>query len=486
MTGNRALLLVALAYALVQFAAVDLQRYLNYDEAVYYSQIAHGVEPIFFSASRSRGIAWLLAPIVALEPSLYALRLGCVALHSILLWLTYRAWLPALGSAAAVAAALFAGSWITVFYGSEISPNLPAGLFALLALGTLCASEARGAVRWGLGAACFGWAAMLRPSDTLVLCAASLGILTAVDRARLRWVAPALIAGTALGWLPWVVEAWQRFGGVSERLREAARLAESHAPLDTLLWYARMHDGPLYSRHPTGPIVWQGVAWSGVFVLFGLVGWIGSLRDPTKRSAVVAGLAGMALFVAYLFTAAARPRYLLPVYALLSVPAGFGLGTLVRAMHARSLAAAIALVVLIAAPALVWHARTLRDIDRGQSLGREADRRDGDVLLAASAGQPCAAAIQWSLAPIAVRAGCSALGHWGKDTRRVERFVEDHACAGERVFAMARAGHFRHSSLGSWKSVKLRGDRRLYVPPEQGLAYCRRIRSARGTGGDLR
>lgn len=486
MPGNAAVLLVACGYALVQFGAVDLHRYLNYDEAVYYSQIAHGAEPIFFSASRSRGIVWLLAPIVALAPSLYAVRLACAALHGGLLWLTYRTWAPALGGAAGPAAAVFAGSWITVYYGSEISPNLPAAFFALLGVGTLCASDAPGRLRQACGAACFACTALLRPTDALVLGAVSVGMIVAVDRTRVRTVAAPMIAGTALGWLPWVVEAWLRFGGVHERLREAARLAESHGPLETLLWYARMHDGPLYARHPTGPIVWEGVAWSLAFASLALVGWLGSLRDPTKRGVIVAGVAGSALFVAYLFTAAARPRYLLPVYALLSVPAGVGLGALVRTVRARGLAAAVVLVGLIAAPALAWHGRTLRDIDREQSVGREGDMRDGDVLRAAAEGQPCAAAIQWSLAPIAVRAGCAGLGHWGKDMRRVEAFLEDHACAGDRVFAMARAGQFRESSLRSWKAVKLRGDRRLYVPPQQGLAYCRSMRPTRGSEGNVR
>ena len=98
---------------------------LGWDETVYLSQVDRHVPGAFFSAPRARGVSLLLAPMAALTTSATVLHCYLAVLSGAALLLTLCVWrrllpapVPALGGA------LFAGLWITLFYGPQAMPNL--------------------------------------------------------------------------------------------------------------------------------------------------------------------------------------------------------------------------------------------------------------------------------------------------------------------------------------------------------------------------
>ncbi|MEV4443683.1 hypothetical protein AB0K09_32785, partial [Streptomyces sp. NPDC049577] len=131
-----ALLAVALAYAVLQTCYAVAHMDLGWDETVYLSQVDPRNPAAFFSAPRSRGVSFLVAPVIALTSSTTALRLVLVALSSAALYAAFAVWEPLAGRArTALAALLFTTLWITVLSGPEIMPNLWVALAAVAAAG---------------------------------------------------------------------------------------------------------------------------------------------------------------------------------------------------------------------------------------------------------------------------------------------------------------------------------------------------------------
>src|SRR5680860_1431810 len=69
------LAVVCALFLAAQLVLFDLERPLDWDEAVYLSETYAGVEPVGYSAHRSRGIILLVAPIAVLGPPVWLVRL---------------------------------------------------------------------------------------------------------------------------------------------------------------------------------------------------------------------------------------------------------------------------------------------------------------------------------------------------------------------------------------------------------------------------
>lgn len=410
---DRVLLLgVALGYAAAQLLFLRLGRYLAYDEAVYLSQVAPGVAPQPFTAPRARGLPWLLLPVAG-QP-LLVIRVYLVAVHSALLLVAFRAWLPVLRARAVAAAALFASLWLTQFLGGEIFPNLLAALGGVAAAGYLAQHLTAGdpagdrpGRRTGVPAACavaVCLVAVVRPTEaTFLTLGLALAAVTRDLRATLvRWTALGL--GLALGWLPWVVEAFQRFGGPVHRLGLASSNVHGGFTAGNVLQHLALTDGPL-SGDPRAPVVipWTGVAWW--LVVVGLV--LLALVRRGSRAGTVAALVTVCLAAQYLlFTTVVEARFLVPAYALSCVVVAARLPAR-PSRRRRGLVTAWAVVAALLAGFVVQQHRALVRVDRRQYAVRHESEVLADEVLRRSGGRSCWFASEFGFPVIAVGSRCT-------------------------------------------------------------------------------
>lgn len=481
---GRWLLLVGAVYVVVQLVLFDPQRFLEWDEAVYLSQVQQGVPAVLFAEHRARGITLLVAPLAAFGAPLVAIRLTLVALSGVLLILCMAPWLRVLHRAAPLAAALFGGNWLALYYGSEIMPNLHVAFGLVAAAG--CAAVWLGGER-SLGwlaavAALTAWVALLRPSDA-AYAAAGLGIVAlAVPRRRLA-VPVALAAGLAVGWLPWIVEAFASFGGPVQRLREAAALVEGGEQA-MLLGHLRVADGPLVGPDPTGAVSPGAAVWWIGLVVFSVVAFLRA--DPrTRMLLAVPTAAAVTVIAPYFFTGALAPRFLLPGYALLSVPVAVGLLAAAPASRRRSAAAApvpsrrsapsrsplsksaltssvpavVALVALVA-----WHVPTALRIAGERAEWRATTEEVGRAFARAVEERPCRFASYGGRPGFQFLSGChgssfspdsSAAPFPDHEVRRYEG----------RVYVLSAEAPPTDSPVSDWPTRPLPDGWVLYGPP---------------------
>ena len=432
--AKRLLVVVGFGYLVVQLLAFSLDRAPSWDEAIYLSQVAPGAEALPFVPSRARGITFLALPVLQLGGSLLQLRIFLAVASAVALTGAFRVWAPVIGFGAVAAAVLFAGSWPILFYGSELMPNLWVAIIAIAATAVLGRRLALGEGRYdelaagGLAAA----AALIRPLDAVVLTAALVLLPFAVRRATVSWVA-FLGLGLAAGWGPWLVEMTGRFGSPAEAFAAAARLGHTGrwSLFENVRQYLALSDGP-----SIGPVGNPGVPASGVFWLLGLailvtLGVRAAMSRGLLASLVVPSAAGMALAAEYVvFTDAQAPRFLLPALALLTIPAGFGLASvLARIRDRESVPAARAVAIVAAILVVVWGILQLAvatKVEAGVTEQRASAQRVGLRIRSLAAQRPCWVYSEVNFPIVGYAAGCRAaplgkvLGSWGDRARHLE------------------------------------------------------------------
>ncbi|PSJ27264.1 hypothetical protein B7P34_18645 [Streptosporangium nondiastaticum] len=323
---------VAAAYAVLQLCYAVAHMDLGWDESVYLSQVDPGSPAAYFSAPRSRGISFLAAPVVALTPSTTALRVTMALLSSAALYGAFAVWRPLLGRGrTALAAALFAGLWITVLSGPEVMPNLWIALAAVAATGFFVRARdgAGGRTLAGLAAA-LAAAALLRAPDAVWLALPLLVTCATVRAWRRPRVAAAVLGGLAAGGAQWAVEAYVRFGGIAQRLADSSDTEGGMgAHLGAGLTAARRSlNGPQLCRpcRIAAPSVTHSLWWLLLPVLVAAACTLalrGHARDGRGTRAVVLLPVACALSLAapyLLLLDYSAPRFLLPAYALLALP----------------------------------------------------------------------------------------------------------------------------------------------------------------------
>jgi hypothetical protein len=350
------LALVAAAYAVVQLAFAVPHLGLGWDETVYISQVDPRHPAAYFSAPRSRGISLLTAPVLAVTGSTTVLRIFLALLSAAALYVAFRVWRPVLGPGRiALAALLFAGLWTTVLYGPQAMPNLWVALSAVAAVGWFLRVREPGMQRRALlgVAAGIAVATLFRFSDGGWLALLLLAICALVPTWRRPAPAFAVVAGLAVGASEWVAEAYVRWGGVGARLHTSSvtegGMGAHWAGGDA--W--RSLNGPLLCRPCTVPLThpaltWWWLALPLLTVAACVAAWYARRPAPTLLPAACAA----GLSVPYLFLIDySAPRFLLPVYALLSLPMATLAVHTVRAVHppsARTLTAGVFTALLVA------------------------------------------------------------------------------------------------------------------------------------------
>ncbi|HEY2505204.1 MAG TPA: hypothetical protein VGI58_01705 [Streptosporangiaceae bacterium] len=335
---------VAAAFLLAQLAFVAGRLQLSWDEIVYISQVSMHAPAAYFDPARARGVPLLVAPVTLITSSVLALRIylslasAAGLLLALLAWRGLRpAWLLAL------AGLVFGGLWVAQYYGPQAMPDEWVAFSALAAAGLLARAMSGQASpreqRWSLAglAASVAVAALVRPGDAVYLCAALTTAVIVVPGWR-PWSALAAIgAGFGAGAAQWVGEASARFGGPLARLRLAG------AEQGGFGWHLAFWDefkavnGPTLCRPCTVGLRYPGIsAWWLALPLLAGFGVLAARRNGQFRSSLLAAGCGLALAFQYLFLIGyAAPRFLLPAYALLAIPAADALGWLVTGVRYR-------------------------------------------------------------------------------------------------------------------------------------------------------
>jgi hypothetical protein len=334
-----ALLAVAVLHALSPLVLLGIHWWFGPDETVYLSQINSHVPAGAFSAPRARGATLIAAPITLLTSSTAAVRVWVTALSGVGLYLAFRPWLKLrAGYVVPLAALIFSSIWAVIYYGFEVMPNEFVAFGALAACGYLLRyldeGQRRHLVPIVASIAAIG---LLRPSDAFycggafVLCCLA---LRSPKRRRLI-AGSAVAAGVVLGVAEWVIEAFVSYGGLLHRIDDAQ--AEQGGGGLHFAGAAQLHAlaGPILCRgtcHITSGVVYQlwWFAAAGLLIVAVLV----ARRRRELSLIVVPVFVGLVMASQYIFTVTyAAPRFLIPTYALLSLPCAYAAIALVKSIR---------------------------------------------------------------------------------------------------------------------------------------------------------
>jgi hypothetical protein len=373
---------VAVVFVLAQLVLAVPGMGLGWDETVYVSQVSPQAPAAFFSAPRARGITLLVAPVTELTSSVTILRCYLAVLSGSALYLGLRVWrrlLPV--PVVALAGAVLATLWITLYYGPQVMPNLWVAFSAFIATGCFLRAVGDRTDRralTGLGCAVAA-AALLRPADALWLALPlALAALTVPS-----WRRPALLlvigGGAALGAAEWVVEAGSAYGGLAARLHRASEIQGGMGRHLAFGYQLRALGGRSLCRPCDVPWrqPWEALWWFALPLLTA-GGLSAAVRAGRPAVVVVPTLAGLSLAAPYLLMIDyAAPRFLLPAYALLALPVALCLVRLVTSVRPalRPLAAtavALVLVAHIAGQFTILHGAASRSRATRESVGRIA------------------------------------------------------------------------------------------------------------------
>jgi hypothetical protein len=341
--GQGLIAVVAAAFTLAQLLLVRPGMGLGWDETVYVSQVSVQAPAAYFSAPRARGISLLVAPVTSWSSSTALLRVYLAVLSSAALFVALRTWrglFPA--RVLALGGALFAGLWVTVFYGPQVMPNYWVAVGALAGTGWFLRAHADSTDRaalWGLAAsaALMMW---MRPTDAVWVTAPLLVLVVFVRRWRRLRLLLALVGGLAVGAAEWITEAYVSYGGLPHRLADGSRLQGGLGWNIAIGDQLRSLSGRALCRPCTGPLPNPAVtAWWFVLPLLAVLAAVIALRVrrpvPPSRTLVPLACAATAAFPYLFMIGYAAPRFLLPAYALLAIPVADALLHLVTAPDGR-------------------------------------------------------------------------------------------------------------------------------------------------------
>ncbi|CAA9304882.1 MAG: Permease of the drug/metabolite transporter (DMT) superfamily [uncultured Friedmanniella sp.] len=474
------LLSVALLFLVVQLVLVPRPFGLSVDEANYLAKVDPAVPELNWTAPRAWGMPVLAAPVAFFSVDLAVIRLYFGVLASAGLAAAFWPWLRVLHPAAApLAALLFSTTWFTVFFGSELMPNLYVALGAV-GLGGLFLRSVQLPTWWrtALVGMVSAFIALVRPTDSVLVVAPLVIGALLVPRLRRPASLAAVIVGCGAGWLPWVVEAFARFGGPLTRLE----VAETTGPqglglnLSGLLTLPRLLDGnPTYCCYggppsDAGPVPILLTLWLLAVTVAALVGVAFAARQHRLPEMLVVCLpAGLLAAFYLLLPSFLTMRFLLPVFALLALPVATAVVSLIAGSRGRWRSAAVAVITvgvlthIIGMLAIAEHALDHTAARRNLALQNAA------ALRPLIAGRPCLV-VGVQAQTTAFYARCRVQGASARP-RPPER-VRTAQAEGRFLVALLSTPPDPDSYLASWREVEVPGlvdGFQAYLPPAQSL-----------------
>ncbi|MEU0072759.1 hypothetical protein ABZ027_24870 [Streptomyces sp. NPDC006332] len=466
---SRLLAAVAGAFTLAQLLLVRPGLGLGWDETVYVSQVGAQAPASYFSAPRARGISLLVAPIASWSTSTELLRVYLALLSGLGLYLALRVWRGLFRTRVlALAGALFASLWVTLYYGPTAMPNLWVALGALITVGCFLRARTDRLDRralWGVaaGATLMAW---MRPTDAVWV---TLPLLALVAADRLWRPALALLGGLAAGAGEWVIEAYVSYGGLGRRLSDGSDIQGGLGLYFAVDDQLRSLGGRGLCRPCSGPLPHPAVmAWWFVLPLLAVVGLVIAVRARRTGPTLVPLACAATAAVPYLFMIGyAAPRFLLPAYALLAIPVADALVHLVTGPNGRWRPVAAAVVALgLAGHLAVQYAVLERTVDR-TGADRRVWARTADELHRLGIRPPCLLTGHEAL-PVAYYTGCSSAATSGPNANSTEADILRTA---RRIptATLVRPGGTPPPYAHDWKARRSPGpDLRLAPPPADG------------------
>jgi hypothetical protein len=181
--------------------------------------------------------------------------------------------------------------------------------------------------------------------------------------------------------------------------------------------------------HPHVPLA--GVLWWGATAALAGVAVVRT-RAPMRGAVLCAVLGGSALAAEYLvLVSGVAPRFLLPAYALLSLPAAAGLISLLTGGAARRIGGVA--VVAVLAGLTMWQVGTAHTIGTNAGAAREAVASVGVEVRGLAAGDPCVVASAAAFPQLAFASRCAGRGLAGTDAASLAA-LRGSVSPGERLF----------------------------------------------------
>jgi hypothetical protein len=439
------------AFTAAELLFVSPRMGLSWDEVVYVSQVSGHAPAAWFDPARARGVPLLVAPVAALTGSVAALRVYLSVVSGFGLTLALWAWRrlrPAW--VLALAGVVFGGLWVAQYYGPQAMPDMWSAFGGLAAVGCFL-RWVRSGGSWPLGGlgASVAFVTLVRPGDAVYLAAPLAVASVAVWR---QWRAVAVIAaGLLAGGAEWVAEAYARFGGIGARLRAAGAEQGGFGLHFALPDELRALNGPTLCRPCT-----VGVRYPELDLWWFLLPVLAALAilaarhagGPWLASVILPVACGLCVAAQYLFMIDyAAPRFLLPAYALLAVPAADGLAFLVTGAGPRLRPAMTAVLAGLLAVQLVAQHLVLHHEAGGTVTFHDDYTRIATALAAHDVRPPCLVqGVQYI--PVAFDAGCASAGR---------------AAPGEAVAVLAGPHGRPPSPAGPWRRYRITGTTVLKV-----------------------
>lgn len=452
------LVAVGLGYLVTQLAFFPFGRPINWDEAVYVTQVSPGTDALFMAAWRSRGITLLIAPVTLLGGSLSDVRLFLTALSAVAVTLTFRLWIPLIGIAAPIAAALISFTWLGLINGSAVMPNLWAAILGVAVAGLVARRLEGGSLGHAiLAAAMLGAMALVRPTEATVMTAVVGVYLLLVRRTAWRF-GLGLAVGLALGWLPWILEMSIRFGGLRNALRQARSAGHlALAPVgENVLSHLGFTAGP--TKLPPEGFPMEGVLWWSMLVVLAAIALRPQVAAPARSVALLSFLATAAFAFEYLvLVPVVAARFLLPAYAFAAVTAAIGVGSWLRSRGAGRIAGAVVLALMV--PWAIWQIDAGTGVLGNQVRLAEKLYEAGALLRDLADGRPCSFVSPANHPQVQVASGCDG----DQLTSRTPTAAQlDAVAAGEEVFIILPREARPRSPLAALTATRFQAPRRTW------------------------
>ncbi len=317
---------------------------------------------------------------------------------------------------------------------------------------------------WGLAASAL-LMAWMRPTDAVWVTLPLLLTLVVLRRWRHWRLLIALAGGLAAGAAEWVIEAYARFGGLSQRLSEGSDIQGG------LGWHVAIGDqlrslgGRSLCRPCTGAMPNPAVtAWWFALPMLAVVGLAVAVRSRRTPPTALPLACAVTAAIPYLFLIGyAAPRFLLPTYALLAIPVADALVRLVTAPGGAWRPVTVTLVAMGLAGHLAVQYAVLEHTVQRTTAAHAGWERTAAALRRVGVRPPCLLTGPSTL-PIAFYAGCGSASTSGPNANADAATIAQ--TAQRMLTAVLTTGATRPPSYArGWRLVRLEGAVYAYIAP---------------------
>lgn len=378
------LIVVAAAFLAAELTPALLRMPLGTDEITYIARTSVRVSGVMLPPVHGQGAGLLAAPVTLLTDSLLAIRIWMALLSAVGLFLAMLCWRGLRPMwVLALAGLIFAGLAISQDSGVQVYPDWW-GALGVLALTGLVLHGVRGSMRGRVVLPAIAIASLvivvMRPQNVVFIMGPAILAVVVVPGWRQPRILAAMAAGTALGFLQWIIGAYVWYGGLAERLHMAGQEPPPFSLYFSLGTQMKVLNGPWYCIPPSGCQGWVmpgETVWWVAFLGVSALGLVVTWRTAERTSAVLAAFTAVWVIALYAFLVPfGAPRYLIPSLALMSVLAADAVAWLVT--RARWRTAGVAFACLFLLSGLISQRFVLQKLAAAELAGRpflaKADR----------------------------------------------------------------------------------------------------------------